>query len=214
MKKLVLIGGGGHCKSVLDSVLRVHEYSEVVITDPELPQGTEVMGCRVVGSDEMLETLYNQGFKYAFVTVGSIKSALLRVTLVKNALKIGFAFPIIADPSSVVSPFSRIGKGTFIGKNAIVNANAVIGEQCIINTGSIIEHECTIGDYTHVSVGAVLCGNVCLGKECFMGAGSTVIQGIKIGNNVIVGANSTVLVNLRDNISVSRFVTNRELQSI
>ena len=62
MSKLVLIGGGGHCKSVLDSALAMNKYTEIVITDPEIKPGTEVLGCTVVGSDDILSELRRQGF--------------------------------------------------------------------------------------------------------------------------------------------------------
>lgn len=206
-KKLVLAGGGGHCKSVLDAVLQTDEYEEIVITDSELPIGTEICGCRVVGDDGVLLSLKRQGYEYAFVTVGSISDITIRRKLAEKIRNLGFKIPVIADPSAVTSEYSRIGMGTFIGKNAVVNADAAIGEYCIINTGSIIEHDCSVGDFTHVSVGSILCGNVHVGSGCFIGAGAVVIQGLIVGNNTIVGANSTVLTNLEDNMKVHKFVT-------
>ena len=209
MKKLVLIGGGGHCKSVLDAALRSGEYSEIVITDPEITVGTEICGCKVVGTDEMLPNLLRQGYGYAFITVGSITNPSLRIKLAGKAKALGFIFPIISDPSAVVSEYAHVGAGTFIGKNVVVNTDTMIGEHCIINTGCIIEHECQVGDFAHISVGSILCGNVKVGKESFIGAGSTVIQGIKIGNQTIVGANSTILTDMEDHMKVNKFVTNR-----
>lgn len=199
MRSLVLIGGGGHCKSVLDSVLSMNEFEEIVITDAGLEKGSKILQCEVVGTDEVLPELRKKGFDYAFITVGSIKSCKLRVKLSDMAQKMGFIFPVICDPSACVSPNAKIGAGTFVGKNAIINADAEIGEHCIINTGSIIEHECVVGDHTHVSVGSILCGSVNVGKECFIGAGSTLIQGIGVGDRTIIGANSTVLSNVEAN---------------
>lgn len=209
MKKLVLIGGGGHCKSVLDAVLRRSEYSEIVITDPEITEGTKICGCRVVGTDEALPNLLNWGFEHAFITVGSITNPSIRIKLVDKAKALGFIFPVIVDPSAIISDYSQIGNGTFIGKNAVINADTTIGKHCIINTGCIIEHECRVGDFTHISVGSILCGNVRVGKESFIGAGATVIQGIKIGNHTVVGANSIVLTDVEDCMKVNKFVTNR-----
>lgn len=199
-KKLVLIGGGGHCKSVLDAALRTEEYTEIVITDPEIPIGTKICGCKVVGSDEVLPELNNKGFEYAFITVGSITDASLRIKLASIARKLGFTFPVIVDTSAVISQFAHVGMGTFVGKNAVINADAVIGAHCIINTGCIIEHECQVGDYTHVSVGSILCGNVSVGKESFIGAGATVIQGVSIGARTIVGSGSVVVRDMLDNV--------------
>lgn len=205
-KKLVLIGGGGHCKSVLDVALRSGEYSEIVITDPVLTKGTRILGCPVVGDDENLPTLRKQGFGSAFITVGSIKNTGLRELLADKASEAGFEFPVIKDMSALVSDYARIGEGTFIGRNAVINADSQIGRHCILNTGCIVEHECRIEDFAHISVGAILCGTVRIHKSSFVGAGSTVIQGISVGENTVVGANSTVIGNVGDNRTVSGII--------
>ena len=202
MKKLVLIGGGGHCKSVLDTVLRVKEYDEVVITDERLERGSTILGCRVAGTDVSLEELREKGFDNAFVTVGSIKDTAPRKRLAELALSLGYTFPVIIDPSAAVSGFSDIGQGTFVGKNVVVNADVKIGRHCILNTGAVIEHECVVEDFVHISVGAILCGNVHVREEAFVGAGSTVIQGVTLGRGSVTGANSTVLADIGDNQTV------------
>ncbi len=195
-KKLILIGGGGHCVSVLDAALRMKAFDEIVITDPEISKGTQIMGCEVVGDDSVIPALKKQGFHYAFITVGSIENTSVRRNIVRKVSQLDFEFPVIIDPSAAVSEYAVIGAGTYIGKNAVINAEAEIGIHSIINSGAIIEHECRVGDFSHISVGAVLCGAVTVGNDCFIGAGSTVIQRIVIGNNVIIGANSTVLTNV------------------
>ena len=207
MGKLVLIGGGGHCKSVLDSALAMNIFDEIVITDTESKVGTEVLGCRVVGTDSELPQLIKNGFDNAFIAIGSIKSAALRKHLSAIAENIGFQFPIICDPTASISPFAKIANGTFIGKSVVINTEANIGKHCIINTGSILEHECTIGDYTHISVGAVICGSSHIGYESFIGAGSTVIQGTSIGDKTVVGANSVILSDVEDDREVYGIVT-------
>lgn len=208
MRKIVLIGGGGHCISVLDCILSSKEYDEIVIVDANAKSNSKILGCPVVGDDSLLPELHKSGFKYAFITVGAIKSTKIRRNLYELAHSLGFEFPVIADPSSIVSKYSNIGAGTFIGKRAIINAKATIGEQCIINTGAIVEHECSIGAFSHISVGAILCGNCIIGSDSFIGAGSTVIQGKTTGNNVLIGAGSTVLCNIDNNVIASGLVRN------
>lgn len=200
-KKLVLVGGGGHCESVLDSILALNTYEEVVITDNS-NIGGRIFGCSVVGDDDILPDLREKGFDYAFISVGSIEDSSLRRRLAIKVQKMGYIFPVICDPSAVISPFAKVKDGTFVGKNAVVNAGALINNHSIINSGAIIEHDCTVGEYSHVSVGAILCGNSCVGSDSLIGAGSTVIQGINIGSKVIVGANSVVLANVVDNRKV------------
>ena len=191
--KIVLIGGGGHCKSVLDAVLRSRNYSEIVITDNDLPVGTSILGCKVVGNDDLLPDLYRNGVTFGFISIGSIKSTDVRHRAYERAYGVGFEFPIIADPSAIIASSAAIGKGVFIGKNAVVNADAVIGHMAIINTGAIIEHGCKIGEFSHIAVGAVACGNVTIKKGVFMGARSVVTQGVSIGEGVMIGAGSIVL---------------------
>lgn len=205
MKKIVLLGGGGHCISVLDCILSGKEYKEIVIVDSNVQINSRILGCAVVGDDSVLPKLKKSGFEYAFITVGSIKSTKIRRNLYEQACSLGFKFPVVADPSAVISKYSNLGAGSFIGKNAVVNANVTIGEQCIINTGAIIEHESSVGAFSHISVGAILCGNCIIGCDSFVGAGSTIIQGVSTGNNVIIGAGSTVLCNIADNVIVSGF---------
>lgn len=201
-KKLVLIGGGGHCKSVLDAIYSAGMYSEIVITDAGIPGSSAVLGCRVEGTDKELPGLYEKGFRHAFITIGNIKDTTIRRKAYEMAKEIGFIFPTIADPSAVIASSSQIGKGVFIGKNAVVNADAVIGDMAIINTAAIIEHDCRIGEFSHIAVGAALCGGVEMGNDVFAGANATIIQGVKIGMNSVIGAGSIILNDVPENSTI------------
>ncbi len=192
-RKLILVGGGGHCKSVLDAAERMNCFDEIVITDPVLEKGSMVLGHKVAGTDDELPFLFKAGYKEAFVTVGSIKTTVIRRKITERLKEIGFKLPEIIDPSAVVSEHAEIGEGTFVGKNAVINADAKVGRMAIINSGAIIEHECQIGDFSHVSVGALLCGNVTVEDDVFIGAGSRLMQGIIIGGKTVVGMGSTVI---------------------
>ena len=180
MSRLVLIGGGGHCKSVLDAALRVGAFQEIVILDPGLPVGSEMMGCAVYGGDDKMVELKEKGFDHAFITVGCVGDTSLRRKLAERADTYGFNYPCIIDPSAVVSEFSKLEAGVFVGKNAVINAGAQIGNHAIINTGAIIEHNCHIGAFTHVAVGATVCGDCSIDEDVFIGAGATLIQGLMI----------------------------------
>lgn len=193
-RQLVLIGGGGHCKSVLDCVVRMKKYEKILVVDPLLEPHTKLLGvAEAAGSDEMLRDIYVAGCREAFIAVGSIKSAALRKKLWEKAEKIGFRFPVIIDPSAVVSETAFLGEGVFIGKNAVVNAEAQIGRMAIINTGAVIEHECRVGAFAHIAINAVLCGQAEAGEGAFVGAGAVMIQGMKAGMGSVIGAGSVVL---------------------
>lgn len=196
-RKLLLLGGGGHCRSVIDCALSMGIFSEIGIVD-NTANALHVDG--VVGSDEDLPILFEQGWTDAFISVGSIGNTAVRRKLYNLIKESGFNVPVIADPTACLARNAFIGAGTFIGKKAVVNTAAIVGECCIINSGSIVEHDCSIGEFSHVSPGSVLCGGVKVGKDSHIGAGSIVKQSVSIGNNVLIGAGSLVLKDLPDRV--------------
>ncbi len=198
MEDMVIIGLGGHAKSVADSIIADGKYKIVGYTD------VEDRCCKYpyLGTDDALMDCYKRGFHKAVLGVGFLGESSIRDNIVKKAKEIGFEFPVIVDPSAMVALDVTVGEGTFIGKNAVINAGSTVGRYCIINTGSIIEHECIVDDYSHISVGTILCGEVSVGHHSMVGAGTTVIQCKRIGKNCIIGANSTVLTDVEDNMRV------------
>ena len=193
MGSIVMIGGGGHCKSVIDAALRSKKFEKIFITDVNLNPGDKLLGCEVVGGDDKLPGLLADGVKNAFITVGFVKPSGLRSKLFFMAKDMGFSFPNIIDPSAVVSEYATLGSGTFIGKNAVINAGAKVGDNCIINTGAIVDHDSVVGDFAHVAVGTMVCGEARIGANTLVGAGATVLQCVKVGNDAIIGAGSVVL---------------------
>lgn len=195
--KILLVGGGGHCKSVLDSLISMnYNVNDIFIVDPKLELNSRFFGALVIGNDNDLLDLYNQGFHDAFITVGSIGNSMTRQKLATILRDIGFSFPNIIDCSSHVSSFTEIGVGVFIGKGTVVNADSKIGDFCILNSNSIIEHDCLIGNFSHISPGAVLNGNVNIGSRVHVGSNSTIKEGTTITDDVIVGMGSIVLSNI------------------
>lgn len=196
-KKLLLIGGGGHCRSVLSSVLSLNKYEEIGIVDYA---DTSVLGVPVVGRDEDLPDLKKAGWTDAFITVGSIGDTSLRQRLYQMVVNNGLIVPAIIDATAIIAQDVKIAAGCFIGKGVILNSGSCIGKCAIINTGAIIEHDCLIGDFVHISPGTVLCGQVSVGNQSHIGAGSVVRQQIEIGKDVLVGAGSVVVSNIPDRV--------------
>lgn len=199
MEKIVILGKGGHARSLVDIIEREKRYeiAGYVINEND-PDASDARYPRL-GGDAQLEQIFQSGITNAAVGVGYMGNSGLREKLWQQLKRIGFFLPVICDPSAVLAGDVRIGEGSFIGKGSIVNANAAVGKMCIINTGAIIEHDCEVEDFSHISVGSVLCGNVKVGTASFVGAGATVIQGIRIGSNCLVGAGTTIRKNLKDN---------------
>ena len=197
-KRLLLIGGGGHCRSVLDSVCSANKYDRIGIIDNKILSSD--LSVPIIGKDSDLPDLLDEGWTDAFISVGSVGDTRLRRKLYRMVKDIGFAVPVIVDPSAVVSADSVIEEGVFIGKRSVVNSGTTIGTGSILNTGAVIEHDCKIGDFSHISTGSILCGNVFVGMDSHIGAGSVVRQEVNIGNNVLIGAGSVVVGDVPDSV--------------
>ena len=197
--KILLVGNGGHCKSIIDTLLSNNIYDEIAIISKENRE-INYFGIKCIGSDKDLQKLYENGWENAFVSVGSIGNANNRERLFNDLINIGFCVPNIIDRTSIVSDNCKIGRGNFVGKNATINAGTIIGDCCIINTGSIIEHDCTIGNYVHISSNSTLCGNVVVKNSAHVGAGSIIKQEVRIGANTTIGIGSVVTKNIEENV--------------
>lgn len=194
-KKIVLIGGGGHCKSVIDVIEQQNEFEIAGIVDVEAKLGTEVLGYKVFATDNELDKLMGT-YTHYHLSLGFIKPSVIRANLFKKLKELGAQLPIIISPKSTVSKHAKIAEGSIIMHHAFVNAGAVIGANAIINTGAIIEHDAIIGSNCHISTAAVINGDCAVSENCFVGSNSVLVNGIKIGPNTIVGAGAVVHKNV------------------
>lgn len=201
-KKIVLIGGGGHCKVIVSQLKRLVQFEIVGIVDNCKRVGSSVIGVKVIGKDEDLENFYRKGIRHALVSVGSVKDNIKRRELFDIAKRIGYEFPVIISPTAILDISIKRSEGTVFMPGCIVNVDSSIGKNCIVNTGTIIEHDCKVGNHCHIAPGVHLSGGVEIGDLSFVGIGSAIIQGIKIGKNVAVGAGSVVTNDILDNTVV------------
>lgn len=200
MENIILVGYGGHGKSILDTLTGMNKYHILGYTDVSEQYSTEDI--TYLGTDETLRQYVDKETCCIAMGIGYLGEGTIRNDLFFELKKLGYHFPILHDKSAIIAQNASILEGTFIGKGAVINAGAKVGKMCILNTRSIIEHECVIGNFSHIAVNTTLCGNVCVGENVFIGAGSVIVQGIKIGNNAIIGAGSLVLRNIDENEKV------------
>lgn len=200
MNKLLLIGGGGHCKSVVDSLLSIGAYSSIGIIDIKENIGNRINGIPIIGCDEDLKELYEAGYEEAFITVGSVGNPKLRVNLYKKLKGLGYQIPKIIDPTAVVANSVKIEEAVFVGKGVIINSDTIIKRGAIINSGAIIEHDCRIGSFVHIAPGVVMSGGVIIGDSSHIGSNTSVRQQVSIGSDTIVGIGSVVVKHISSNV--------------
>lgn len=201
-KKLILIGGGGHCHATIGVIESVAEYEIAGILDVGLSKGTKVLGYEVVGDDDDIPYWVEQG-AYFVVTIGQLDNPSYRRKAFDLVKKHKGQLPVIIASTAWVSPHATIGEGTVVFHKCIVNTTAVIGENNIINTGAIIEHNTIVGKNNHISTGVTVNGDCVIGNNNFLGCGSIVHHSLTIKDSVVVGAGSVVL---KDCINAGKYI--------
>lgn len=188
-KNLILVGGGGHCKSVID-VAESAGYNILGVLDMPEEVGKSVLDYKVIGTDDDIPQYVD---KAAFIiTVGFIKKPTIRVRIYNKVMEAGGKLATIVASTAHVSRYATLGEGTVVMHQAVVNAGAQVGANCIINTFCNIEHDAVIGDQCHISTGAMVNGDSRVGERVFIGSQSVLANGITVEEDIIVGAGSVV----------------------
>lgn len=193
--KLILIGGGGHCKVCIDVIEQTGQFEIVGILDlPELV-GTSVLDYQVIGTDQNISKYVELGYSF-LITVGQIKSAVLKEKLFHILKENKAVIATIIAPSAHISQYSKIGVGTIVMHHVIINAGVKIGDNCILNNKCDIEHDSVIGNHTHISTGAIINGDCKIGNGVFIGSNATIANQITIEDKAVIGAGSVVIKNI------------------
>jgi sugar O-acyltransferase (sialic acid O-acetyltransferase NeuD family) len=189
MNSLILVGGGGHCKSVIEAAESAGYHILGVLDLPE-NAGKRILSAKVIGTDDDIPYYVD---KASFVvTVGFITDPDIRIRLFNRIKESGGQLATVIASTAYVSKYATIGEGTVVLHQAFVNADAQIGKNVILNTATNIEHDAVIGDHCHISTGTMVNGACKIGDRCFIGSQSVLAHCISIGEDIIVSGGSFV----------------------
>ena len=182
-EKVIVIGGSGHARSVIDCI-RSSGAEVAGILDDGLKTGTHVIGVPVLGA----VADYLQYRDHSFlIAVGN--NAVRR----RLAQMMDVQWYTAVHARAWVSDHASLGAGTVVMANAAVNTGAAVGQHCIINTGAVVEHDDRLADYVHISPNAALGGTVLVGEGSHVGIGACVRNNISICGGCIIGAGAAVV---------------------
>ena len=190
-KPLILIGGGGHCKSCIDVIEATEQFSIKGIIDLSKKKGENILGYSIIWTDKDISKLVREKFNF-HLTIGDIGNPAKRIELFELLSSYGGILPVIISPSAYISKYAKIGAGTIVMHHAVINASAVVGKNCIINTKALIEHDVNIGDHCHISTGALVNGGTVIGARSFFGSGAVCKQYTSIPEDSFIKANSII----------------------
>jgi sugar O-acyltransferase (sialic acid O-acetyltransferase NeuD family) len=189
--KLILIGGGGHCAACIDVIEQEGKYEIAGVVDSDLSI-KEIMGYPLLGNDGDLATL-RLTYNCALITIGQIKTPLVRMRLFGIAKSLRYQTPFIISPRAYVSQHTSVGEGTIVMHDALINSRARVGSNCIINTKSLIEHDSIIEDHCHISTASIINGGVTIKRGTFVGSNAVTREAVSSIENDFIKAGSLFL---------------------
>jgi sugar O-acyltransferase (sialic acid O-acetyltransferase NeuD family) len=186
LKAVILYGGGGHARVILDCLQSAGAVVAGILDDnPAL---------RIVANIPVIHSYQPDWFpELPFVlAVGDNATRKRLAQLVQHP------FTKAIHASAIVSPFAQVHEGTVIFHRAVVQTGTVVGQHVILNTASVVEHDCTLANFVHIAPSATLCGGVSIGEGTLIGAGATVLPGVSVGKWCIIGAGAVVIRSIAD----------------
>lgn len=190
-ENLILIGGGGHCRSCIDVIEMESRFTILGIVDEKPAEDLPDSDYPILGREEALPLLVRSCRNF-LITIGQIKSSEPRTRLFTYLKQFDVLFPTIISPQAHVSRRAVLGEGTIVMHHALVNAGASVGRNCIINTKALIEHDVVIEEHCHISTAAVVNGTAKVERCSFIGSNAVIRECVVIGEASIIGAGMTV----------------------
>lgn len=201
-RSLLVYGGGGHGKAVIELVRALDGFELVGVVDDSIPAGSRVMGLEVLGAGDQLIDLRRQGIGLAANAVGGIGDIGSRVRVFERLRAAGFSFPTLVHPTAFVEPSASLAQGVQIFPQAYVGSEAVLGEGVIVNTAAVVSHDCILEDYVNIAPGTLLAGDVQVGERTLIGMGVTVNLSVHIGADSRVGNSAVIKADIPEAVVV------------
>jgi sugar O-acyltransferase (sialic acid O-acetyltransferase NeuD family) len=181
--RLLIVGAGGHGRSVAEAVLMSGEYTLVgFLDDGAFAQGAEVWGVPIVGRAKGFAA-YAARASHAVVAIGN---NALRQKLYAQLQADGFTLPHIVHPRAVVSPRAKLAEGVVVMAGAIVGTEALLGQGAIVNCGAVVDHHAQVHDFGHLGVNACMAGGSILGALAWMQAGAAIGYGVQLPDGAVL----------------------------
>ncbi len=187
MRKIIIIGAGGHGRVIADMARALGDEVMGFLDDRDR---NCFSGMNILGKIAEARAFARMGTQFV-IGIGDNQTRKRIAADLK-----GFPFATLIHPSAVVAKTARIGQGTVVMANAVISVSGEVGQHCIINTAASVDHDNTLEDYVHLSPGVCTAGNVFIGAETWLGIGSVVSSNLTICAHCVIGAGAAVVRNI------------------
>ena len=188
MHRLIIVGAGGHGRSVAEAVLACDQFRVVGFLDDAFPGLSQVWDFPVLGGIAYFSELLDCA-DAAIVAIGNNQ---LRKEVCRRLRNAGLELATVIHPRAIVSPSAIVGTGSAIMAGAIVGTDAVLGEGVIVNCGAVVDHHCKVEDFGHLGVSGAMAGGSVLGEGAWMQAGTALGYGVKIDSGRVLAPGEAV----------------------
>lgn len=197
VRKLVILGAGGHGHAVAEALLGSNQSEAgplpiAFLDDNESLQGSTIMGIPVLGPVSKLDDLDVDG---AAIAIGD---NLHRQSAFEAARSIKLPIVSVVHPRAYVALDAKVGDGSVICAGAVVGAGAIVGDDVIINTSAVVDHNSSVGPHSHIASGAILGGDVRVGDCVLVGLSASVRPGVSIAGGVTIGVGAAVVADIAE----------------
>ena len=181
-KRVIVIGAGGHGRSVAEAVLLLGRDELVGFVDDGADANAKVWTYPILGRTDSLHTLR----EHADAVVVAIGNNGVREKLHVRVREAGFELLSVIHPTAFVSPTATLGAGCAVMAGAVVGTEAQLGEGVIVNCGATVDHHCRVDAFGHLGVNACMAGGSVLGHRAWMQAGSALGYGVQVEDDAVL----------------------------
>lgn len=199
MTTRVVILGSNAAARITAYNLGYDKSVEVVgFTDPDpARKGALVAGKPVLGGDDLLPELAQQGVRAAVIAAGDPH---VRARLRQRVTAAGLELVNAIHPSAIVSPGVVLGRGVVILAGSVLSDNPVIGDNVWIGLGAAITHDTRVGSDSLIGGRSAVGAEVDIGERTVVGWGCVVGPRRRIGADTAVGFGSNVVHDIPDGV--------------
>lgn len=186
--RLLVVGAGGHGRSVAEAAELSGQFEVVAFLDDSLPAVEPVLGVPVLGPVANMAH-HLTAADQAIVAIGN---NAVREKLMQQLAAAGFVLATVIHTRAIVSPSAVLGVGSAVMAGAIVGTEARLGVGSIVNCGAVVDHHAIVEDFGHLGVNASMAGGTVLGRGAWMQAGAALGYGVTVPAGVTLAPGEAV----------------------
>ena len=192
LSKLMIYGNGGLGLEIADIARRINPNIELHYIN-DFKYDNE----RVFSFDFVLK---NRNLFYDFQFAIGVGDLFPRFEVSNKLIDNNLPLATLIDPTSLISPSARIGKGCIVAPRVWIGPNTIIEDYSFINAATIMGHDIHIKKHSIISSSVNIGGNSVIGPLSYVGMSSTIKEKSIVGKGSVLGLGSVLHKSMGDGL--------------